>query len=121
MKVIISASNDCNSSRTITRNSGSDMGGFDISDQMLQFTQSVQGEYDSTAYQQIGMEPDSLTVAGFGLYGSGSNAIYYNTLDKNNNFVRERAKVFLIKESYTVKVPQIIKFSIFIYRIGNSN
>ena len=103
---IISASNTVTPSGTITRNSGSDMGGFDISVN-ARFTQSVQGEYDSTAYQQIGMEPDSLTVAGFGLYGSGSNAII-TKLDKNNNFVRERAKVFLIKESYTVKVPKLL-------------
>jgi len=103
---IISASDNYVTTGDITRNSGSDMGGFDISVN-ARFTQSIQGEYDSTAYQQIGMEPDSLTVAGFGLYGSGSNAII-TKLDKNNNFVRERAKVFLIKESYTVKVPKLL-------------
>ena len=72
-----------------------------------EFTQSVQGEYDSTAYQQIGMEPDSLSVTGFGLYGSGSNAII-TKIDKNNNFVRERAKVFLLKESFTVNIPKLV-------------
>ena len=82
------------------------MGGFDIRIEAV-ISQSVQGEYDSTAYQQIGMDPNSLTVAGFGLYGSGSNAII-TKLDKDNNFVRERSKVFLIKESYTVDVPQNI-------------
>lgn len=103
---IISASNTITPSGTITRNSGSDMGGFDI-EIGAEFTQSVQGEYDSTAYQQIGMEPDSLTVAGFGLYGSGSNAII-TKLDKNNNFVRERSKVFLLKEAYTINIPKNI-------------
>ena len=103
---IISASNTITPSGTITRNSGSDMGGFDISVN-ARFTQAIQGEYDSTAYQQIGMEPDSLTVAGFGLYGSGSNAII-TKLDKNNNFVRERSKVFLLKEAYTINIPKNI-------------
>jgi hypothetical protein len=53
------------------------------------------------------MEPDSLTVVGFGLYGSGSNTII-TKIDKNNNFVRERAKVFLLKESFTVNVPKLV-------------
>ena len=103
---IISASDNFITTGEITRNSGSDMGGFDIRIE-ASISQSVQGEYDSTAYQQIGMEPTSLTVAGFGLYGSGSNAII-TKLDKNNNFVRERNKVFLIKESYTVNVPKLL-------------
>jgi len=100
---IVSESSNISSSGFITRNSGSDMGGFEINIEAV-LTQSVQGEFDSTAYQQIGMEPNSLTVAGFGLYGSGSNAII-TKLDKNNNFVRERSKVFLMKESFTVDVP----------------
>ena len=103
---IISASDNFITTGDITRNSGSDMAGFDIRIEAV-ISQSVQGEYDSTAYQQIGMDPNSLTVAGFGLYGSGSNAII-TKLDKDNNFVRERSKVFLIKESYTVDVPQNI-------------
>ncbi len=103
---IISASENFITTGEITRNSGSNMGGLEISIAAA-FTQSVQGEFDSTAYQQVGMEPDSLSVVGFGLYGSGSNAII-TKLDKNNNFVRERAKVFLLKESFTVNVPKLI-------------
>ena len=87
-------------------NSGSDMGGISFLIN-ANFTGSVQGQYDSTAYQQIGMEADSLTQLGFGLYGTGGSAIR-TRLDKNNNFVKDRVKVFLLKESYTEDVPQNI-------------
>jgi hypothetical protein len=103
---VISASQNFITTGEITKNSGSNMGGLEISI-AAEFTQSVQGEFDSTAYQQVGMEPDSLTVVGFGLYGSGSNTII-TKIDKNNNFVRERAKVFLLKESFTVNVPKLV-------------
>ena len=70
-------------------------------------TGSVQGAYDSTAYQQVGGQPDSLGVAGFGLYGSNGNAIR-TRLDKNNNFVKDRVKVYLLKEQYSEDVPENI-------------
>lgn len=101
---IITQSDNIVTTGTILTNSGSDMGGISFKIDAT-VTQSIQGEYDSTQYQQIGMEPNSLTVAGFGLYGVDGNVIR-TRLDKNNNFVKDRVKVFQIKESYTVDVPQ---------------
>ena len=103
---IISVDDNFITTGDITRNSGSDMAGFDIRIEAV-ISQSVQGEYDSTAYQQIGMDPNSLTVAGLG-YMVVVQMTIITKLDKDNNFVRERSKVFLIKESYTVDVPQNI-------------
>ena len=82
------------------------MGGISISVD-AHFTGSVQGAYDSTAYQQIGMGPESLTQAGFGLYGVNGTAVR-TRLDKNNNFVKERVKVYLLKEQFTQDVPENI-------------
>ena len=103
---IITQSNDIVTSGEITVNSGSDMGGISISVD-AHFTGSVQGAYDSTAYQQIGMGPESLTQAGFGLYGVNGTAVR-TRLDKNNNFVKERVKVYLLKEQFTQDVPENI-------------
>ena len=90
---------------TITRNSGSDMGGISITVD-AQVTGSVQGAYDSTAYQQIGMNPDGLARLGFGLYGKDGTA--QRTRLFNNNIVKDRVKVFLLKQSYTEDVPKNI-------------
>ena len=103
---IITQSDNVITTGEITTNSGSDMGGVSITID-ASFTSSVQGEYDSTAYQQIGMGPDSLSVAGFGLYGVNGNVIR-TKLDKNNNFVKDRVKVYLLKEQYLQDVPQNI-------------
>jgi hypothetical protein len=105
----VTASDDINQTGFITVNSGSDMGGISISVD-AQFTGSVQGAYDSTAYQQIGMGAESLSRLGFGLYGKDSHSIR-TRLDKNNNFVKDRVKVFLLKESYSEDVPQNINSS----------
>ena len=102
----IDASADINQYGFITVNSGSDMGGIVINID-TRVTGSVQGAYDSTAYQQVGGQPDSLGVAGFGLYGSNGNAIR-TRLDKNNNFVKDRVKVYLLKEQYSEDVPENI-------------
>jgi len=101
---IINTENDINLYGEITRNSGSDMGGISITID-AKFTGSIQGQYDSTAYQQIGMDPDSVSVLGFGLYGSGSHSIRTRLI--NNNFVKDRVKVYLLKESSTELVPTI--------------
>jgi len=90
---------------TITRNSGSDMGGISITVD-AQVTGSVQGQYESTQYQSVGMDPDSLSVAGFGLYGKDGTVI--RTRLFNNNIVKDRVKVFLLKQSYTEDVPKNI-------------
>ena len=93
----------------ITINSGSDMGGISfIIDASV--TGSIQGEYDSTMFNQVGMAPDSLTVAGFGLYGQNGHAII-TRLDKDNNFIKERKRVDVITESYTLEVPENINSS----------
>lgn len=93
----------------ITINSGSDMGGISfVIDASV--TGSVQGEFDGTIFNQIGMEPDSLTVAGFGLYGENGHAII-TKLDKDNNFIKERKRVDVITESYTLEIPENINSS----------
>jgi hypothetical protein len=90
----------------ITVNSGSDMGGivFNIN---AQLGASLVGEYDSTAFTQVGMDKDSISVAGFGVFGSGSHSIR-TYLDVFGNVIRDRVKIFQIKESYEVLVPQNI-------------
>ena len=90
---------------TITRNSGSDMGGISIRVD-AQVTGSVQGQFESTQYQSVGMEPDSLSVAGFGLYGK--NGTVLRTRLFNNNIVKDRVKVFLLKQSFTEDIPKNI-------------
>jgi len=89
----------------ITVNSGSDMGGISITID-AKMTGSIQGQYTSTDYQQIGVDENSLSVAGFGLYGSGSHSI--RTRLYNNNITKDRVKVYLLKESYTEDVPENI-------------
>ena len=90
----------------MTVNSGSDMGGivFNID---AQLGASLVGQYDSTAFTQVGMDKDSISVAGFGVFGSGSHSIR-TYLDIFGNVIRDRVKIFQIKESYDVLVPQNI-------------
>ena len=93
----------------ITINSGSDMGGISfVIDASV--TGSIQGEYDGSVFTQVGMEPDSLTVAGFGLYGQNGHAII-TKIDNDNNFYKVRKRVDVITESYTVDVPENINSS----------
>lgn len=107
---LISTEDDINLTSTILRNSGSTMGGIEISISAKTLGDKISGEFDSTGFQQVGVGPDSLSVAGFGLYGSGSHAIR-TRLDKNNNYVKDRVKVFLVKEQYTIEVPENIDSS----------
>ena len=102
----INTETDINLTGGITRNASSTMGGISITIN-AEFTGSLQGEYDSTAYTQIGMEPDSISNLGFGLYGENGNSIRTKK-DKDNNYTKERVKVFLLKESYTIDVPENI-------------
>lgn len=90
----------------MTVNSGSDMGGISITID-AELGASLVGEYDSTAYTQIGMDKDSITVAGFGVFGSGSHSIR-TYIDVFGNTIKERVKIFNIKESYQVDIPQNI-------------
>jgi hypothetical protein len=50
------------------------------------------------------LDKDSLSVAGFGLYGENGNVLR-TYRDVWGNYIRERSKVYLIKESYTVNIP----------------
>lgn len=93
----------------MTINSGSNMGGivFNID---AQLGSSIMGEYEAESYTQVGMDPDSISVKGFGLWGSDGNS-QITKLDKFGNITKERKKVFRIKESYEVKVPQNINLT----------
>lgn len=90
----------------MTVNSGSDMGGivFKID---AKLGSSLMGEYESDSFTQVGMDKDSISVAGFGLFASSSYAIR-TYIDVFGNTIKERVKVFEIKESYEVEVPQNI-------------
>jgi hypothetical protein len=90
----------------MTVNSGSDMGGISITID-AELGSSLVGEYDSTAYTQVGMDKDSITVAGFGVFGSGSHSIR-TYIDVFGNTIKERVKIFNVKESYQVDIPQNI-------------
>ena len=87
----------------ITRNSGSDMGGFSIVVDAQQ-TGSISTELDSfTEDNIIGLSNDSLSVAGFGI-GPGKNGFAHRTFrDVDNNFVKEKIKVYLVKKSREYK------------------
>ena len=99
----ISAETDINLIGEITRNSGSDMGGISITID-AKITGSVSGQYDSTKFQQVGMEPDSISRLGFGLYGENGNS-QRTYFDQFGNIQKDRVKVYLLKQSYTEEVP----------------
>ncbi len=69
-----------------------------------QITGSVKGAYDNVEFTQVGLDRNSMGVAGFGLYGENGNTIR-NYIDSFGNRIKERSKVYLIKESYTEKTP----------------
>jgi hypothetical protein len=102
----IDAESDVNLFGSITRDKDSTMGGivFNID---AKITGSLSGMYDSSKYEQIGMDPDGLSRLGFGLYASAShsNRTY---IDVYGNVVKERVKIFLINQSYTEDVPKNI-------------
>ena len=83
----------------IQRNEGATMGGFELNID-AKVTASLSSFYDSTDFTQVGgFGPNDLAVAGFGLYGSGSYSIR-TRLDLNGNIIKDRVKVFKVKESY---------------------
>jgi hypothetical protein len=69
-----------------------------------QVTGSLKGQFNSSELIQIGLDKDSLSVAGFGLYGENGNVVR-TYRDVWGNYVRERSKVYLVKERYTVNIP----------------
>ena len=55
---------------------------------------------DTDTFQQIGMERDSLTNAGFGLYAPITTTGIVTKLDIFGNITSSREQIYLIKESY---------------------
>lgn len=70
-----------------------------------QYTGSVVGEYVGDKLQTVGMNKDSITVAGFGLYGMNGFTIR-TYIDKDGNTVQDRKWVYRIKESRVVNIPE---------------
>ena len=67
---------------------------------------NITGEVDSFNTTIVGMNPESLANAGFGLYGESGNAIV-STIEPifgNYQTTGSRKSVFLVKEQYTTKV-----------------
>ena len=91
---------------TITTDSTKTMGGI-FAPIDAKITGSIRGEYDQTEFTQVGLDKNSLSVAGFGLFGSNGNVIR-TYRDVWGNFIKERNKVFLIKESYSKNIPENI-------------
>src|SRR5210317_766853 len=60
---------------------------------------------ESFGFEQIGMDPNSLNNAGFGLFTPIEKYGEVSTLDIFGNLSGSRQKVYLIKESYIEKVP----------------
>jgi hypothetical protein len=89
----------------ITANSGSDMAGISFTIDNTNLGESIQGEFDSDSFTQIGTDSDSLSIAGFGVFGKNGNSIR-TKLDSDNNYIQERIKIFLLKKSYQVDIPE---------------
>ena len=67
---------------------------------------NITAEVDSFRTTVVGMNPESLANAGFGLYGKNGNAIV-STIEPifgNYQTTGSRKSVFLVKEQYTTKV-----------------
>jgi hypothetical protein len=64
------------------------------------------GEYFANALNSVGNDPNSISNMGYGLYAQNGIAII-TKYDANGNLVRERSKVAVIREQYTINVPQL--------------
>ena len=91
----------------IRRNEEATMGGFEFFID-AKITGSAMGSYIvNEGYQIVPPEgPFDVSVAGFGLYGENGYSIR-TRFDGNGNIVKDRIKVYLVKESYTEMVPTI--------------
>lgn len=91
---------------SITRNSGSTMGGLEISID-AQITGSLIGQVVGQPQTQVGLDPDSPFVRGFGIYAEDGDAIrtYYDVF---GNLVKERVKVFTFDEEYNETIEQTV-------------
>jgi hypothetical protein len=67
---------------------------------------TITGEVNSFTTTIVGMNPESLANAGFGLYGENGNAIVSTIQPIFGNYqtTGSRKSVFLVKEEYTTKV-----------------
>jgi hypothetical protein len=64
----------------------------------------VEGQYYNDSLQTVGMDPDGITNAGFGLWAVNGHSI--RTHYTNNNYITQsRFQVYQIKESYIVDIP----------------
>ena len=64
---------------------------------------TLTGEADAFTFEAIGMEKDSISNLGFGLYGKGGVGIY-KKYDIFGNYTQSRQNIYLVKEQYTKKV-----------------
>ncbi len=64
---------------------------------------TLSGEADSYGFEIIGMEKDSISNLGFGLYGKNGFGIY-KKYDVFGNFTQSRQNIYLVKEQYSRKV-----------------
>lgn len=64
---------------------------------------TLSGEADSYGFEIIGMERDSISNLGFGLYGENGFGIY-KRYDIFGNFTQSRQNIYLVKEQYSRKV-----------------
>lgn len=65
--------------------------------------ETLTGEVDSTTYIQVGMDENSLSNLGFGLYGK-NGAVIWKRYDIFGNVTSSRNNVFLVEEEKTTKV-----------------
>jgi hypothetical protein len=83
------------------------MGGIDFTINTKELGSSRVKQFESSKLESIGMEDDSISRLGFGLYGENGSA-QRTFIDKSGNTKKERVKIYLLKQSYTEDVPQNI-------------
>jgi hypothetical protein len=64
---------------------------------------TLTGEAESFSFEIIGMEKDSLSNLGFGLYGENGFGIY-KKYDIFGNFTQSRQNIYLVKEQLNIHI-----------------
>lgn len=72
-----------------------------------QYTGSILAEYAGTILTVVGLDPQSISRAGFGIWADSGHTIR-TYLDVFGNIARDRKQIFLIKEARVVNVPENI-------------
>jgi hypothetical protein len=73
---------------------------------LFELTGSVQSEYDSLAnFTQVGMDPNSLSVLGFGLFAEDTTTIWKRLNSEDNTLTQSRSDVYLVEETLTRETP----------------